>query len=150
MYHLSPFLRSLAYPINMEKHEENRDRQLKRLKETIDIHVSDKELKVAMNEIYDSIALVSAGVDDAHNRLDIRKDENSKLSQKITELGTLVFESMKRVDETNRKTARNSKISMISNLIAVFFSLFLIFGGAEALRQLGLITTAIKAIDIIA
>lgn len=134
----------------MEKHEENRDRQLKRLKETIDIHVSDKELKVAMNEIYDSIALVSAGVDDAHNRLDIRKDENSKLSQKITELGTLVFESMKRVDETNRKTARNSKISMISNLIAVFFSLFLIFGGAEALRQLGLITTAIKAIDIIA
>ena len=112
--------------------------------------MSDKELKVAMNEIYDSIALVSAGVDDAHNRLDIRKDENSKLSQKITELGTLVFESMKRVDETNRKTARNSKISMISNLIAVFFSLFLIFGGAEALRQLGLITTAIKAIDIIA
>ncbi len=133
----------------MEKHEENRDRQLKRLKETIDIHVTDKDLKVTMNEVYDTLSLVSAGVDDAHNRLDIRKDENSKLTQKITELGALVFESIKRVDETNRKTARNSKISMISNLIAVFFSLFLIFGGAEALRQLGLITTAIKAIDIV-
>lgn len=133
----------------MEKHEENRDRQLKRLKETIDAHVHDNELKIAMDEMYDTISLVSTGVDDAHNRLDIRKDENSKLSQKITELGALVFESMKRVDETNRKTARNSKISMISNLVAVFFSLFLIFGGAEALRQLGVITTAIKAIDLV-
>lgn len=134
----------------MEKHEENRDRQLKRLKETIDSHVTDTELKTTFDEVYDSIALISAGVDDAHKRLDIRKDEVSRLYQKISDLGTLVFESMRKVDETNRKTARNSKISMISNLVAVFFSLFLVFGGAEALRQLGLITTAIKAIDIVA
>lgn len=133
----------------MEEHEEARDRQLRRLKESIDSNIHDQSVKDTFNEVYDTLSVLSSGVDDAHRRLDIRKGEISELTKKMNELMSLVYAFSKDARETNNKTKRNSKVSMIANLVAVFFSLFLIFGGAEALKQLGVITTAIKAIDIV-
>ena len=134
----------------MEEHEQTRTRQLRRLKDTIDTNIQDPKIRDTFNEVYDTLNIVSTGVDEAHQRLDIRKNEITDLTKKMDAMISLVYSFSKDAKETNSKTKRNSKISMISNLIAVFFSLFLVFGGAEALKQLGLITTAIKAIDIVA
>lgn len=133
----------------MEKHEELRHKELEKLKEVINKNITDPKLKDTFNEVYDSISLVSDGVDDAHMRLDHRKGEIKALGEKIDKLQKITLLSTTEVQNSMKKTNRNSKISMIATLVSVFFSLFLIFGGAEALKQLGFLTTAIKTLEII-
>lgn len=133
----------------MEIHENQREKQLKRLKEVIDENVTEPNIKIAFNEVYDTISLVSHGVDDAHKRLDIRKTEITELAKEVRQLTKVVAYTNKTTLETNEKTKRNSKISMIATLISCFLTLFMIFGGVEALQRLGFIVTVVKTLDVV-
>lgn len=133
----------------MEIHENQREKQLKRLKEVIDENVTEPNIKTAFNEVYDTISLVSHGVDDAHKRLDIRKTEITELVKEVRQLTKVVAYTNKTTLETNEKTKRNSKISMIATLISCFLTLFMIFGGVEALQRLGFIVTVVKTLDVV-
>lgn len=133
----------------MEIHENQREKQLKRLKEVIDENVKEPNIKNAFNEVYDTISLVSHGVDDAHKRLDTRKTEITELAKEVRQLTKVVAYTNKTTLETNEKTKRNSKISMIATLISCFLTLFMIFGGVEALQRLGFIVTVVKTLDVV-
>lgn len=133
----------------MEIHENQREKQLKRLKEVIDENVKEPNIKTAFNEVYDTISLVSHGVDDAHKRLDTRKTEITELAKEVRQLTKVVAYTNKTTLETNEKTKRNSKISMIATLISCFLTLFMIFGGVEALQRLGFIVTVVKTLDVV-
>lgn len=133
----------------MEIHENQREKQLKRLKEVIDENVTEPNIKTAFNEVYDTISLVSHGVDDAHKRLDIRKTEITELVKEVRQLTKVVAYTNKTTLETNEKTKRNSKISMIATFISCFLTLFMIFGGVEALQRLGFIVTVVKTLDVV-
>ena len=133
----------------MEIHENQREKQLKRLKEVIDENVKEPNIKNAFNEVYDTISLVSHGVDDAHKRLDTRKTEITELAKEVRQLTKVVAYTNKTTLETNEKTKKNSKISMIATLISCFLTLFMIFGGVEALQRLGFIVTVVKTLDVV-
>ena len=133
----------------MEIHENQREKQLKRLKEVINENVTEPNIKTAFNEVYDTISLVSHGVDDAHKRLDTRKTEITELAKEARQLTKVVAYTNKTTLETNEKTKRNSKISMIATLISCFLTLFMIFGGVEALQRLGFIVTVVKTLDVV-
>lgn len=133
----------------MEIHENQREKQLKRLKEVIDENVKEPNIKTAFNEVYDTISLVSHGVDDAHKRLDTRKTEITELAKEVRQLTKVVAYTNKTTLETNEKTKRNSKISMVATLISSFLTLFMIFGGVEALQRLGFIVTVVKTLDVV-
>lgn len=133
----------------MEIHENQREKQLKRLKEVIDENVKEPNIKNAFNEVYDTISLVSHGVDDAHKRLDTRKTEITELAKEVRQLTKVVAYTNKTTLETNEKTKRNSKISMVATLISCFLTLFMIFGGVEALQRLGFIVTVVKTLDVV-
>lgn len=133
----------------MEIHENQREKQLKRLKEVIDENVKEPNIKTAFNEVYDTISLVSHGVDDAHKRLDTRKTEITELAKEVRQLTKVVAYTNKTTLETNEKTKRNSKISMVATLISCFLTLFMIFGGVEALQRLGFIVTVVKTLDVV-
>ena len=134
---------------NMEVHEHSRDRQLERMKTVIDEKVKDEDLKDAFYEVYDTVALVSSGVDDAHKRLDIRKDEIKELTKEVSKLTKVVTSTYNSTIDTNHKTKRNSKVAMIATLISCFLPLFMIFGGVEALQKLGFIVTVVKTLDVV-
>ena len=133
----------------MEIHENQREKQLKRLKEVINENVKEPNIKTAFNEVYDTISLVSHGVDDAHKRLDTRKTEITELAKEVRQLTKVVAYTNKTTLETNEKTKRNSKISMVATLISCFLTLFMIFGGVEALQRLGFIVTVVKTLDVV-
>lgn len=133
----------------MEIHENQREKQLKRLKEVIDENVKEPNIKNAFNEVYDTISLVSHGVDDAHKRLDTRKTEITELAKEVRQLTKVVAYTNKTTLETNEKTKRNSKIGMVATLISCFLTLFMIFGGVEALQRLGFIVTVVKTLDVV-
>ena len=92
---------------------------------------------------------MSHGVDDAHKRLDTRKTEITELAQEVRQLTKVVAYTNKTTLETNQKTKRNSKIGLIATLISCFLTLFMIFGGVEALQRLGFIVTVVKTLDIV-
>ena len=133
----------------MEIHENQREKQLKRLKEVIDENVKEPNIKTAFNEVYDTISLVSHGVDDAHKRLDTRKTEITELAKEVRQLTKVVAYTNKTTLETNEKTKRNSKIGMVATLISCFLTLFMIFGGVEALQRLVFIVTVVKTLDVV-
>lgn len=133
----------------MEIHENQRDKQLGRLKEVIDENIKEQNVKNTFYEVYDTLSLISTGVDDAHKRLDARKNEITELAQEVRQLTKVVAYTNKTTLETNKKTKRNSKIGLIATLISCFLTLFMIFGGVEALQRLGFIVTVVKTLDIV-
>lgn len=133
----------------MNIYKTNRDNQLERLKSTIEVKIADEAIKDTFLEVYDTVSLITEGVDQAHEKIDIRKDEYKKLDEKMSRIVVAVESALKTSEENHRKSLHNSRISMIANLFAVGFSLFLVFGGAEAIKQLGVLTTAIKALEIL-
>ena len=133
----------------MDIHENQRDKQLVRLKEVIDENISDNNLKTTFNEVYDTLSLLSHGVDDPHKRLDTRKTEITELAQEVRQLTKVVAYTNKTTLETNQKTKRNSKIGLIATLVSCFLTLFMIFGGVEALQRLGFIVTVVKTLDVV-
>ena len=79
----------------------------------------------------------------------MRKSELKGLTDAIYRLSVLVQQMAQDAKDINRETKHNSKKSLIINMAAITLSFVLVFGGAEALKKLSIITTAIKALGFI-
>jgi hypothetical protein len=138
-----------------EQHETERKVKLASLRRTVE-ELPEGQYKHAMGEMLETLELVSTGVDEAHARIDIRKSDTEKLMAKLDKLAEIValtsadsIERNKRAEKNSEITRHNSKVTKLITLASIGTSFFLLFGGAGMLKQMGVVSSAVKTLELI-
>lgn len=145
--------------------EETKDRSSYANNMIAEIHKAD--IPPAQKELFLKQALftkdIATDVDNAHLRIDHRKEDIEKINISLASLTQKVEENTtytkRQTEFTKKQTAvvnemsvqmsKSNKRSLFILLVVSAFSLFLLFGGAEMLKRMGTLTTALKAAEIV-
>ena len=155
--------------------DENELYEKKREQALLDIRATYEKVKneltsaeiAVFEKLMDSLSLISTGVDAAHRRIRIRKQEFEKLDKSLHKLAKShdsLIEAIrlfalsqnkdsddlkKEFSELRKSNKRFMRIVFVSAIVLVAFMAYLAVGGQNVISSVDGITTALKTINMI-
>ena len=152
-----------------ELYEKKREEALNDIKETYEKVKNELTAaeKAVFEKLIDSLSLISTGVDAAHRRIRIRKQEFEKLDKNLHKLlkshdslieAIRLFSLSQNKDtddlknefaDLRRSNQRFIRIVFVSALVIVGFMTYLVIGGQNVITSIDGMATALKTINMI-
>ena len=152
-----------------ELYEKKREEALNDIKETYEKVKNELTAaeKAVCEKLIDSLSLISTGVDAAHRRIRIRKQEFEKLDKNLHKLlkshdslieAIRLFSLSQNKDtddlkkefaDLRRSNQRFIRIVFVSALVIVGFMTYLVIGGQNVITSIDGMATALKTINMI-
>lgn len=141
-------------------YENRRQAVIDDLKERLSSSAISDEERELFTSVIDALEELTAGVNSAHVRIALRKQELAALSMKMTELASAIRDVIDgvsamedsisaKLEAQNRANRRFYLGCCMAGFVIIGFMAYISFGSRETLDALGGLTQALKLVDVI-